>query len=82
MILFKPDEKESLKEEEPSLVNKETNVENEIILDFEKKEVKSKPILKVMLPIVSQTYSYAFHCPNLGIKHHQRSSTFIFNEQV
>jgi len=37
-------------------------------LDFEETEVKTKPALKVMLIIVSQTHFNALPCPNLAVQ--------------
>jgi len=53
-------------EEDSSLVQEEATEENEINLDLEEKEVESKSTLEVILPIVSQTPSHAFHRPNWG----------------
>ena len=49
------------------MVHHETRQENEIIFDHEEKEVKSNSTLEVVLPTISQIYSYALNCPNLGI---------------
>ena len=45
----------------------ETKPDNEIAIDPEEKEVKSKATLEVVLPAISQTNSYAFRCPNLAV---------------
>jgi len=57
-------------EEESTMVQEGAKEENEIILNLEENKVESKVNLEVVLPIASNTNSYAPHYPNLGIEVH------------
>ena len=62
------------------MIHKETKQENEILLVLEKKEVESMPNLEIMLPVVSQSHSYALHYPNLGIEmNNTKEALFSFS---
>ena len=63
------------------MVHEEAKQENEIILDLQEKEIKSKFTLKIVLSIVSQTHSYALLCPIWELSSTSlRKLYFYFNE--
>jgi len=50
------------------MAQEEAKEKNEIILEFQHKEVESKTTLEVMLPSDSQIHFYALHYPILGVE--------------